>query len=72
MDDGDRSVALEELSIKLALDRHKANRVNADTDVVARHCEECGVLIPEARVMAVNAVLCVECQGLLENSLRKI
>jgi len=73
MDDGDRSVALEELSIKLALDRNKANRVNTDADVAARHCEECEVLIPLARVLAVNAVLCVECQGLIENgdSLRR-
>jgi DnaK suppressor protein len=38
-----------------------------DTDDLGnRYCLDCGVLVPAARVSAVNAVTCVECARIIE------
>lgn len=38
-----------------------------DEDEHGRYCLDCGVTIPTARVVQVNAVCCVECQTLREH-----
>lgn len=49
----------------LANHRHRAQE-RPDQDAHGRYCLSCGIPIPPERVATVDAVRCVDCQGIRE------
>lgn len=66
MDDLDRAQQTEELYRAQALAKMRSIAEEPDEDAMGRYCLSCGAMIPAARVLAVNAVRCVDCQSALE------
>jgi len=70
-DEVDLASAREEMAREEAMARIRAQLTNPgeDPDEDAegnRYCLDCGEIIPQGRVVAVNAVRCVECATRLE------
>ena len=66
-DEADHASELQQLATDLAIKRILANKqTSCDKKITIRDCDECGNRIPLARVEAVNATLCVDCQRAYE------
>ena len=57
---------ITEHQISVALANHKANQ----SKISSNECEDCGVIIPTARLALINTTCCVECQSIVEAKAR--
>ena len=74
-DIADASTAMEELERSSLITAHNARRQNTeppDEDADGnRFCLDCGEVIPQERVIAANAVRCIDCAQCLERLANK-
>ncbi|WP_414039399.1 TraR/DksA C4-type zinc finger protein [Acidithiobacillus sp. M4-SHS-6] len=63
---------LEDLERSHILSKHRNRQVEMPDEADGiRYCLDCGDEIPEARVLAINAVRCVHCAGIRERRLKQ-
>lgn len=64
---------LEQLERDNIINQHRFRTTETPDEVDGiRYCLDCGEVIPEARVIAINAVRCVYCAGMRERKQKQM
>jgi phage/conjugal plasmid C-4 type zinc finger TraR family protein len=68
MDEIDRAQVAQERDTQIAILEHRRKYKQV---VSTGFCEECGVVIPLARLQAINATTCIDCAVIIEQESKR-